>query len=35
VILPTRDKPVELPRPARENPDEMVQWEIDRLAALS
>lgn len=35
VILPTRDKPIELPKPARENPDEMIQYEIDRLAALS
>jgi len=34
VLLPTRDKGVELPKPAREDADEMVQYEIDRLAAL-
>jgi acyl dehydratase len=33
VLLPTRERPVELPKPARENPEEMVQYEIDRLAA--
>jgi acyl dehydratase len=32
VLLPSREAPVELPRPARENPEEMVQFEIDRLA---
>jgi acyl dehydratase len=35
VILPTRDAPIELPRPARENVEEMIQYEIDRLAAQS
>jgi hypothetical protein len=33
VLLPTRDAPVDLPRPAREDAEEMVQYEIDRLAA--
>jgi acyl dehydratase len=33
VLLPTRQAPVALPAPARENPEEMVRYEIDRLAA--
>jgi acyl dehydratase len=33
VLLPTRDKPVELPRPAKENVDEMVRHEIEQIAA--
>ncbi len=33
VLLPTREAPVTLPTPAREDPDEMVRYEIERLAA--
>jgi len=33
VLLPTRDKPVELPRPAKESADAMVKHEIERIAA--
>lgn len=33
VLLPTREAPVALPSPARENPEDMVRYEIERLAA--
>jgi acyl dehydratase len=31
VLLPTRDKPVELPKPAKENIDEMYAYEVEQL----
>ena len=31
VLLPTRDKPVELPKPAKENIDEMYAHEVEQL----
>ncbi|OHD01484.1 MaoC family dehydratase N-terminal domain-containing protein [Sphingopyxis sp. OPL5] len=31
VLLPTRDAPVELPKPAKENIDEMYAYEVERL----
>jgi len=31
VLLPTRDKPVELPKPAKENIDEMYAYEVEKL----
>jgi acyl dehydratase len=34
VLLPTRDRPVELPQPARPTADDLVRFEIERLAAL-
>lgn len=33
VLLPIREAPVALPSPARENPEDMVRYEIERLAA--
>jgi acyl dehydratase len=33
VLLPTREAPVELPRPARASAEALIQYEIDRLAA--
>lgn len=33
VLLPTREAPVTLPSPARENAEDMVRYEIERLAA--
>jgi acyl dehydratase len=35
VLLPTRDKPVELPKPAERNVDALVRHEIERLAGQS
>ncbi|WP_223262760.1 MaoC family dehydratase N-terminal domain-containing protein [Sphingobium sp. SCG-1] len=34
VLLPTREKPVELPRPAEEDIDKMIEHEVERYRAL-